>query len=126
MSQTSIQLLEVLKSQLLLFFDELIAILPQEKDFIVMRFFIKDQIPIVDVMEYIIKVFVPLEKQVLEKDATFFLEHQVLFENLKEHDSKVNYFKNLWSTTDDDNKEIIWKWFKYFVIIGKKYSSATS
>jgi len=118
----NVQLLQVLKTQLLLFFDELISIMPNEKDFIVIRFFIKDQVPIADVMQYIIEKLVPLEDFVARKDVRFFLEHQVLFEDLRDHDSKVNYFKSLWEkSTDEDNKEAIWNWFKYFIDLGKRY-----
>lgn len=119
---SSLGLLQLLKNQLLVFFDELISILPQEKDFIVIRFFIKDQIPIADVMNYIIEKLVPLESYVLNRDDRFFLEHQVLFEDLKDQDSKVNYFKSMWQhSTDDENKDTIWNWFKYFIDIGKRY-----
>lgn len=117
----SVQLLQVLKTQLLLFFDELIALLPREKDFLVMRFFIKDQVPIADVMEYIIHKLVPLEPYIVARDERFFLEHQVLFEDLKESNTKVNYFKEMWTQTDEENKEVFWNWFQYFVNIGKKY-----
>lgn len=118
----NVQLLQVLKTQLLLFFDELISIMPSEKDFIVIRFFIKDQVPIADVMQYIIEKLVPLEDYILKRDDRFFLEHQVLFEDLRDHDSKVNYFKNMWeNSTDEDNKEAIWNWFKYFIDLGKRY-----
>ena len=118
----SVQLLQTLKKQLLLFFDELISIMPSEKDFIVIRFFIKDQVPIADVMQYIIDKLVPLEEFILKKDDRFFLEHQVLFEDLRDHDSKVNYFKSMWeNSTDEENKDAIWNWFKYFIDIGKRY-----
>lgn len=121
----STQLLQILKTQLLQFFDELINILPEEKDFIAIRFFIKDQVPIVDVMEYIYEKLVPMEVYVKERDERFFLEHQVLFEDLRDHDSKVNYFKSMWENSQDNgNKEIIWKWFDCFIQIAKKYKDA--
>lgn len=122
--EQSIQILQLLKKELLTFLDELISLLPQEKDFIVMRFFIKDQIPIVDVMNYIIRELVPLEQYVLDKNDKFFLENQVLFEPLKDEESKVNYFKEIWENHDvDDNKDTIWNWFRHFINLGKKYHS---
>ena len=122
--EQSIQILQLLKKELLTFLDELISLLPQEKDFIVMRFFIKDQIPIVDVMNYIIRELVPLEQYVLDKNDKFFLENQVLFEPLKDEKSKVNYFKEIWENHDvDDNKDTIWNWFRHFINLGKKYQS---
>lgn len=119
---STIQLLYILKTKLLNFMDELISILPHEKDFIVMRFFIKDQVPIYDVMEYIIDNLVPLENFVTNRDDRFFLENQVLFEGLKESKSKANYLKDVWKQSDDaENKEMIWKWFEFFINLGKKY-----
>lgn len=118
---TATMLLHVLKTQLLLFFDELIVLMPKEQDFLVMRFFIKDQIPITDVMEYIIQKLIPLEDAIVKKDERFFLDHQVLFEDLRDHDSKVNYFKDLYLQSDAENKEVFWNWFNYFLNIGKKY-----
>jgi hypothetical protein len=124
---SSVQLLQVLKTQLVLFFDELIALHPEEKDFLVMRFFIKDQVPITDVMRYINQKLVPLEPYIQNRDERFFLEHQVLFEELKDHDnSKVNYFKHMWMSSDDENKQVFWNWFQYFVTLAKKYSSLTA
>jgi hypothetical protein len=121
---SAVQLLQILKSQLLVFFDELIALHPKEKDFLVMRFFIKDQVPIIAVMDYIIQKLVPLESYIVARDERFFLEHQVLFEDLKDKTStnKVNYFKQLWlETTDDENKAVFWNWFECFVNIAKRY-----
>ena len=121
---SSVQLLQVLKTQLLLFFDELISILPDEKDFLVMRFFIKDQIPITAVMEYIVHRIVPMEGHVFAKDEKFFFEHPILFEDLRENHTKINYFKRLWEQgTDDENKQMIWSWFEYFITLGKKYQA---
>ena len=122
MSSTT-TILQVLRTQLLLFFDELIALLPKEQDFLVMRFFVKDQVPIADVMEYILHKLIPLESYIHRKDERFFLEHQVLFEDLRDHGSKVNYFKGLWKQLDAENKEVFWNWFQYFLNLGKRYQS---
>jgi hypothetical protein len=124
---SSVQLLQVLKTQLVLFFDELIALHPEEKDFLVMRFFIKDQVPITEVMQYITRKLVPLESYIKNRDERFFLEHQVLFEELKDHNnSKVNYFKRMWLQSDAENKQVFWNWFQYFVTLAKKYSNVAS
>lgn len=119
---TASQLLQILKKQMLLFLDELINMLPEEQDFIVMRFLINDQVPITLVMEYIIKNIVPLEQYVLNKDERFFLDHNISFINMSDHGEKVDHFKRLWeSSTDEDDKEMFWNWFKYFIDLGKKY-----
>ena len=116
-------LLTLLKKELIIFLDELIALFPEEKDFLVIRFVVKDQLAITDIMNYIITKLVPLEHYVKNKDERFFLEHQVFFEDLqKDGHEKVNYFKNIWtSSTDKDNKDIIWNWFEHFIQLGKCY-----
>ena len=119
-----VQILQLLKKELITFLDELISILPEEKDFLVIRFFLNDQVPIVDVMNYIIKELVPLEDYVKVKDDRFFLEHQVLFEPLRDQESKVNYFKKLWENHDlEENKDAVWNWFRHFINLGKIYQS---
>lgn len=125
MSQSSsTQLLQILKKQLLLFLDELISFLPDEQEFIVMRFLVNDQVPITLVMEYIIKRLVPLEQYVTNKDERFFLENNISFIDMSEHGSKVDHFKKIWQqSTDEENKEMIWNWFHYFIQIGKKYDA---
>jgi hypothetical protein len=75
-------------------------------------------------MDYIVKKLVPLESYVLNKDERFFLEHQVLFEDLRDQNTKVSYFKTMWENSqDEENKEVIWNWFKYFIQVGKKYQT---
>lgn len=124
---SSVQLLQILKTQLVLFFDELIALHPEEKEFLVMRFFIKDQVPITDVMRYINQKLVPLESYIQNRDERFFLDHQVLFEGLKDdNNSKVNYFKQMWLDSDEENKEVFWNWFQYFVTLAKKYARSAT
>lgn len=118
----SIQILESLRDNLVNFLEELISILPHEKELILFRFFVKEQVPMVDVAEYIVKNLIPLEDKVVSRDEQYFLTHAVLFESLESHDSTVNRFKNLWEHTDDpENKEAVWSWLHYFIKLGKKY-----
>jgi hypothetical protein len=123
---SQIDLLNKLKNNLLIFIDELISILPSESDLVLVRFFIKDHVPIADVMTYISNKLLPLDNYVRAKDDRFFLEHQVLFEELRDEQNRVNYFKNVWTNLDEDNKEVIWNWFALFLNIAKKYNSLSS
>jgi hypothetical protein len=65
----------------------------------------------------------PYEDMVLNKDERFFLECSDLFEGVK--GDKVNYFKNLWlsPTFADDDKEVLWQWFKCFLKLALKYKA---
>jgi hypothetical protein len=51
---SEIEILSQFKQQLVSFFDELIAMFPNEGDFIIMRLFLANNIPIKDVMNIFI------------------------------------------------------------------------
>lgn len=122
---SEIELLTQLKSQLVNFLDELIESFPSEADFIIFRIFVKDQLPILDIMNYIRFNLCPFQDMIKNRDDSFFLNHNVLFEKFDEHKSnKVNHFKKLWTSGDIDkqDKEVIWRWFASFVYLGNKYS----
>lgn len=124
MEATSKQLLKLLKSQIILFMDELISIFPNEKEFVFIRFLLKDQIPIKRVMKYIREDLIPIEDHIEQKNEDFFLKNQDLDERAQSSGKgmKLNFFRTLWTKScDPENKEIIWQWFKCFVDIGKRY-----
>lgn len=121
------KILQQLKHGLLTFFDELIDILPSEKYFLIMRFFIEQQVSIVDVMKYIHKNLVPVEQHVENKNDTYFKQHAIFFEKLRDYEDNFNYFKTLWEQTQDpENKEVVWLWLKHFIHLSKDYYSLSS
>lgn len=121
----SLKVLIVFKKQLVDFIDELIASFPSEPDFIMIRIFLKDQVPIEDIMKYFVETILPLENMVATKNDKFFLENNILFESLdSDSATKVNYFKRLWTTIDKTDKDIIWKWFSSFISLSKRYVDA--
>ena len=115
------------KKQLVIFFDELIAQFPSEGDFVIIRIFIDNQIPIIDAMNVfnhkINKNDMQLRKMVKERNDHFFLEHNI-FDQLNK--SKVNHMKKLWRSgqLEDDDKRIIWQWVDTFIFLGDKYTKA--
>jgi hypothetical protein len=119
MSKTDI--LKQLKEQLILFFDELIDTLPDEPDLIIIRIFIKDKYPVEDIMKYLMKKFIPLRNGILKEDEGFFLNNNILFEEMD--NTKVNHFKRIWrsETLSEDDRKVIWKWFKGFLYLAEKY-----
>ena len=117
-----VKLLQRLKEGLLTFFDELIQILPEEQYFLIMRFFIQEQVPIVDVMKYIHSNLEPTETYVDNRDENYFKTHAVMFEKLRDYEDNLNYFRRLWESTDDpENKEAVWLWLKHFIQLSKDY-----
>jgi hypothetical protein len=121
---SEIQLLTQLKKQLVTFLDELIESFPNEPDFVIFRIFVNDRLPIVDIMNYIVKELCPLKDMIKNKDEKFFLDYNLLFDKFDSEDTtKVNHFKNLWlsNSLDNDDKNTLWNWFSTFVNIGLKY-----
>lgn len=126
---TEIELLIQLKTQLVSFMDELIEQFPEEPDFVIFRIFLKDRVPIIDVMKYITKNLLPMHDMIKEKNADFFLNNNILFGNFSdEKSSKVNHFKKLWKSKslDEEDRNTIWRWFDSFIYLAKKYSEIQS
>ena len=123
---SEIAILRQFKKGLVSFFDELIAQFPLEGDLVLVRIFIKDQAPIVDVMNHFIQHLLPLKTIVLERNSDFFLKNNVLFEALDK--GKVNHFKRMWNSGsfDDQDKETIFRWFESFISLSEKYHKVRS
>uniref|UniRef100_A0A6C0D0Q4 Uncharacterized protein n=1 Tax=viral metagenome TaxID=1070528 RepID=A0A6C0D0Q4_9ZZZZ len=125
MSETDI-LIEF-KTSLINFFDELIDQFPNEGDLIVIRIFLKDQIPIKDIMDiFLLKINKDdqhLKKMVKERNESFFLDHNI-FDSLGR--DRINHFKKIWRSgnLDQEDKLVIWKWVDLFIHISDKYVKA--
>lgn len=120
-----IEILTQLKTQMVTFLDELIETFPSEPDFVIFRIFVNDRLPIEDIMKYIVNNLCPMADMVKAKNEDFFLKNNILFSQLDENESsKVNHFKNIWSSkqVDKEDKEIIWRWFQSFIFLGNKYA----
>lgn len=121
---SEIEILSEFKNGLITFFDELIDQFPSEGDLIMIRIFLKDQIPISDVMDIFINNLYKdgqlFKKMIKERNEIFFLEHNI-FDSISK--TKYTHFKRLWRSgrLDDDDKEIIWKWIDSFVYLADKY-----
>ena len=75
------------------------------------------------VIEYFIKYIYPFKQKIMDQDESYFLEgggQDDIKDNsgLKLRDN----IKQLWiSQMSDDNKTIIWKYFKVFILLCEKY-----
>jgi hypothetical protein len=113
------KLLEKFQKSLVTFFDELVEMFPNEKDFILIRILVKDQIPSTQIMSYFEMVMLNKEitSSIERRDDDFILSN-VLFSKI----SKSDVFKNLWQTRlDNDDKKMIWDWVDMFKSITTQY-----
>jgi len=126
---SEVLILQEFKNNLISFFDELIDLFPTEPDLVIIRIFLKDQIPI----EEVINIFnntinmdnQKFKKMIKDRNELFFLESNI-FDSISK--TKVVHFKKLWRSDqlDDDNKDVIWKWIDSFVYLGEKYVKVKS
>lgn len=121
---SKIEILNEFKNNLITFFDELIDQFPLEGDLVIVRIFLKDQIPIEDIIlifiNNITKDDYKFKKMIKERNEVFFLESNV-FDTISK--TKSMHFKRLWrsESLDEDDKKIIWKWIDSFVYLSDKY-----
>jgi hypothetical protein len=116
-------LMKEFREQLVNFLDEIIDQFPMESDFVLIRMFIKDQIPVHDVLGRFIKDILPLKEYVKNRDESFFLDNQILYTGGNINLEKIDHFKKLWKSDllDKDDRDTIWKWMDCFIKISNNY-----
>ena len=125
---SEIEILQQFQNTLISFLDELIVQFNQEPDLVIFRIFLKDRIPIVDVINYFSRKILPFKTMVKERNEDFFLNHYSFMEDIqknKENKGKINHFKKLWrsGSLDDEDKLIVWRWFDSFIFLTEKYQN---
>jgi hypothetical protein len=117
------QLMYEFRNQLINFLDELIEQFPEESDLYIIRIFLKDQIPVYDVLGRYIRDLLTLKKIVDKRDESFFLQNDILYEQSGVALDKVNNFRQLWLSEklDDNDREVIWKWMDLLNHISAQY-----
>lgn len=122
---SEIEILKKFKDTVISFLDELIGQFPEEADLVIFRIFLKDRVPIVEVIKYFVRKVLPLRKMIEDRNEDFFLNNCTLMEDINNQNTKgkINHFKKLWrsETLDDDDKEVVWQWFDIFVTLSEKY-----
>jgi len=119
-----IKLLSVFKNNLMEFLDTTIEQFPQETDLLLVKTFFSNFCSPVEMMNYFINNLLTPEivKMVDERNEQFFLKNDALFSDIDdEHRHKVFHFKNLWISSNNQQKEVIWQWILKFRKIAELY-----
>lgn len=115
------------RAHLVQFLDELIEQFPNEYSFVIMRIFIKDQVPMADVIGRFIRDLLPYKEQAKNRDDKFFIDHPFLYMSSKDMTTvgkhNVDHFTKLWTSDalDENDRKIIWEWIDIFMEFGQKY-----
>ena len=107
------------------FINELSNLFPTNRDITLLKekyFLIKD----IDgklIITYFIQFVYPHKQKILNQDDTYFLEGGGQEQVKGSNELKlVDNIKNLWlNEMSDENKQIMWKYFKLFVVLCEKY-----
>jgi hypothetical protein len=119
------------KNNMLKFIDELIDLCPDRGEFFMVKVFVRDNVPLPEIIERFADIVLPYTSQIKEKNQDFFLTTTALydsmtgFEYMRENDNGkmlIESTRKLWSEKfDEDDKNACWKWLNLFVILAKKY-----
>jgi hypothetical protein len=112
------------------FLGELVEQFPNETDFIIMRIFLIEQIPIEFLITQFSKYVLPHREKIKKREEKFFLTEKGLFgiyekEGKSNKSDRILHFKKLWNSgyLDDDDKEMMFRWFDKFLSIIDKYNN---
>lgn len=127
-----LKLMIAFKKQVVKFVDQLISQFPTRGEFIFVRIFVKDQIPLEDGLGRFIQEVYPYRNLILRCDEKIFTNTSIVDNAIlggdqgtdldKDNIKRANAMRDLWkSELTDYNKKIIWKWFHMFIRIAEKY-----
>lgn len=103
------------------FIDELIEQFPQEAKLHIVRILVKDTTPPWKLMDKYVTFILPHKDLVDERDESFFLNQNEGFNQLA--DKNLISLQHLWKSqqVDQEDKEMIWKWFDLFNTLANKF-----
>lgn len=118
-----LNILNEFRTQLINFLDEVIEHFPTEGEFVIIRMFIKDQIPATDILGRFIRDLLPFQEQVKKRDENFFIQNTLLYTGGKISNNKIDHFTGLWKSDrlDDADRKIIWEWMDVFMKFADSY-----
>jgi hypothetical protein len=121
--EKKLNIIREFRARLVEFLDELIEQFPHEGEFVIIRIFIKDQVPMADVLGRFIRDLLPFADQVKARDENFFLNNTLLYTGASVAQNKVNHFKELWQSNqlDKGDREAAWKWMDLLNAIATQY-----
>ena len=125
---SELQLLQTFKNQIINFLDELIQQFPNQAEFVIIRVFVKDQIPLADVLGRFIKECLDFHAQIKQKDEKFFLESDIIVNALGGNQMGLDVMdklRELWrsDSLDQEDRDMVWRWLDLFFNIAQKYKT---
>ena len=122
----SILILSKFKMNVLALVDELIIQFREESDFVVLRLFIDNQMPIIDLISKFKRFIDKNDNQVrnlIKNKNSFALENDDSLFSFMKKDSQIKKYKSLWLSSEftEDSKDVVWQYLQVFVKLCDKY-----
>ena len=120
-----LKILNDFRNQLIDFLDEIIEHFPTESEFVIIRMFVKDQIPATDILGRFIRDLLPFQQYVVERNENFFIQNTLLYTGGKISSNKIDHFKSLWKSDklDEMDRKVIWDWMNVFMKLAESYKT---
>jgi hypothetical protein len=112
------------RQQMILLLGDLVEVFPYEKDIVLLRLYLSEQISIQEIMENFINHVLPLKYKIKKRDTTFFLENDNIFGSLPPSaKGKIGDFRTMWLSPhlDKDDRTMIWEYFDIFIVLAEHY-----
>ena len=115
----------IIINQISNFIDELDSTFPNNKDIMIFKekYSMLKSINSQLILDYFIQFIYPHKKRIMEQDDNFFLEGGGQ-EELKDKNglNMRDNLRDLWTNKmSDENKVVVWKYFKTFILLIEKY-----
>lgn len=106
-----------LKKQVVRFLDELIEQFPYEPNFVLVRIWIKDQLSVEKFMQVAIVDLYPSKKYANEYCEINNKKVMELLDNLMSRGWKGSkpIFQKMYDESDEDDRKVLWQWFRLFI-----------
>lgn len=124
-NQTKIMLMGIFKDNLLDFMTELIIQFPLEADLQIIKVFFSEVCAVEDIIVYFSNnLLKPDIKQMIDtKNDKFFLRNDNLFSGIQ-NQTKVFHFKNLWNSSNTQQRDMIWQWIQKITKLADLYTKS--
>jgi len=116
---------QVIIQQITNFINELNSIFPENKDLMIFKekYEMLKSINSQLILDHFIQFIYPHKKRIISQDDTFFLEGGGQDEIIDKNGLNMrDNLKDLWTNQmSDENKVVVWKYFKTFILLIEKY-----
>ena len=116
---------QIIIKQITNFIDELCTTYPNKKDLILFqeKYNMVKGINSQLIVDYFIKYIYPFKEMIINENSDFFIEGGGQEELNDKYGLRLrDNLKNLWmNEMKEDNKKIVWKYFKTFILLIEKY-----